>query len=208
MFNDASKALLDQVEQVVRLIRSKGVGVFFITQSPKDVPGDVLGQLGQPRAARAARVHARRREGAEGGGAHLPEDDVLRHRGDADDARHRRGAGDRAVARAACRRRRSRRGSSRRRRAWARSPTTRCAPLAASAQVQQYATAVDRESAREMLGARGRRARADARRAPARPRPARRAGAAPPRPRRTEAASARSCARRWRAPSPARSRAA
>jgi uncharacterized protein len=46
LFDDASKALLDEVEKVVRLIRSKGVGIFFITQSPKDIPGDVLGQLG------------------------------------------------------------------------------------------------------------------------------------------------------------------
>ena len=46
IFDDASKALLDQIEQVVRLIRSKGVGVFFITQSPKDIPATVLGQLG------------------------------------------------------------------------------------------------------------------------------------------------------------------
>jgi DNA helicase HerA-like ATPase len=46
LFNEAPKALLDQVEQVVRLIRSKGVGVYFITQSPIDVPETVLGQLG------------------------------------------------------------------------------------------------------------------------------------------------------------------
>ncbi len=46
IFNDASKALLAQIEQVVRLIRSKGVGVFFITQSPKDIPDTVLAQLG------------------------------------------------------------------------------------------------------------------------------------------------------------------
>jgi hypothetical protein len=46
LFDDASKALKAQVEQVVRLIRSKGVGVFFVTQSPKDIPADVLGQLG------------------------------------------------------------------------------------------------------------------------------------------------------------------
>lgn len=46
LFADASKDFLAQVEQVVRLIRSKGVGVFFVTQSPKDVPADVLGQLG------------------------------------------------------------------------------------------------------------------------------------------------------------------
>lgn len=46
LFKDASKAFVDQVIQTVRLIRSKGVGIFFITQSPKDIPGDVLGQLG------------------------------------------------------------------------------------------------------------------------------------------------------------------
>jgi DNA helicase HerA-like ATPase len=46
LFNDAPKALLDKVEQVVRLIRSKGVGVYFITQNPADVPDTVLGQLG------------------------------------------------------------------------------------------------------------------------------------------------------------------
>ncbi|MBI1213123.1 MAG: DUF853 family protein [Alphaproteobacteria bacterium] len=46
LFDDAPKALLDKVQQVVRLIRSKGVGVYFITQSPLDIPDDVLGQLG------------------------------------------------------------------------------------------------------------------------------------------------------------------
>jgi DNA helicase HerA-like ATPase len=45
LFEDASKAFLEQVEQVVRMIRSKGVGIFFVTQTPKDVPGDVLAQL-------------------------------------------------------------------------------------------------------------------------------------------------------------------
>ncbi|MGB5325458.1 MAG: helicase HerA-like domain-containing protein [Pseudomonadales bacterium] len=46
MFKDAPKALVEKVEQVVRLIRSKGVGVYFITQSPSDVPDSVLAQLG------------------------------------------------------------------------------------------------------------------------------------------------------------------
>ncbi|MCE0487486.1 helicase HerA-like domain-containing protein [Ornithinimicrobium sediminis] len=46
LFDDASKAFLDSVEQAVRLIRSKGVGVFFVTQTPSDVPEGVLGQLG------------------------------------------------------------------------------------------------------------------------------------------------------------------
>lgn len=46
LFNDSPKALIDKVEQVVRLIRSKGVGIYFITQTPADVPDSVLGQLG------------------------------------------------------------------------------------------------------------------------------------------------------------------
>ncbi|MGB5395748.1 MAG: helicase HerA-like domain-containing protein [Gammaproteobacteria bacterium] len=46
LFDDAPGALIDKIEQVVRLIRSKGVGVYFVTQSPLDVPEDVLGQLG------------------------------------------------------------------------------------------------------------------------------------------------------------------
>ena len=46
LFADAPKSLLDKIEQVVRLIRSKGVGVFFVTQNPLDVPDTVLGQLG------------------------------------------------------------------------------------------------------------------------------------------------------------------
>jgi DNA helicase HerA-like ATPase len=46
LFSDAPKMLLDKIEQVVRLIRSKGVGVYFVTQNPLDVPETVLGQLG------------------------------------------------------------------------------------------------------------------------------------------------------------------
>ena len=46
LFNDTSKALLDKIEQVIRLIRSKGVGIYFITQSPTDIPENILGQLG------------------------------------------------------------------------------------------------------------------------------------------------------------------
>ena len=46
LFEDTPKALVDKVEQVARLIRSKGVGVYFITQNPADVPDDILGQLG------------------------------------------------------------------------------------------------------------------------------------------------------------------
>jgi len=46
LFNDAPKALVEQIEQVVRLIRSKGVGVYFISQNPSDIPDSILGQLG------------------------------------------------------------------------------------------------------------------------------------------------------------------
>jgi len=46
LFNDAPKELLERIEQVVRLVRSKGVGVYFVTQNPLDVPQTVLGQLG------------------------------------------------------------------------------------------------------------------------------------------------------------------
>ena len=46
VFNEASKTLLDQIETIIKLIRSKGVGVYFITQNPMDVPSSVLAQLG------------------------------------------------------------------------------------------------------------------------------------------------------------------
>jgi len=46
LFQEAPRALLDRIEQVVRLIRSKGIGVYFVTQNPLDLPDDVLGQLG------------------------------------------------------------------------------------------------------------------------------------------------------------------
>ncbi len=68
LFDDAPKALIDKVEQVARLIRSKGVSVFFITQNPADVPEDILGQMGNriqhalraytPRDQRALRAAA------------------------------------------------------------------------------------------------------------------------------------------------------
>ncbi len=56
LFADASKAFLEQVQQVVRLIRSKGVGVYFVTQTPKDVPSEVLAQLSN-RVQHALRAH-------------------------------------------------------------------------------------------------------------------------------------------------------
>ena len=46
LFDDTSKAMVDKVEQVIRLIRSKGVGIYFVTQNPSDIPDSILGQLG------------------------------------------------------------------------------------------------------------------------------------------------------------------
>ena len=92
LFRDANKTFMQQIELVARLIRSKGVGVFFVTHAPTDVPAEVLGQLGN-------RVqHALR--------AFTPDDlEVVRATADtfptsefydvergADRARHRRGA--------------------------------------------------------------------------------------------------------------------
>ena len=56
LFDDASKAFLDQIQRVVRLIRSKGIGVYLVTQTPKDVPNEVLAQLGN-RVQHALRAH-------------------------------------------------------------------------------------------------------------------------------------------------------
>ena len=68
LFDDAPKALLNKIEQVVRLIRSKGIGIYFVTQNPIDIPDEVLGQLGNrvqhalraytPRDKKAVRVAA------------------------------------------------------------------------------------------------------------------------------------------------------
>jgi len=63
LFSQAPRALLEQVEQVVRLIRSKGVGVFFVTQNPLDVPDTVLGQLGN-RIQHAMRAYTPREQKA------------------------------------------------------------------------------------------------------------------------------------------------
>ena len=71
LFNDLPTVLQTRIEQVVRLIRSKGVGVFFVTQNPIDVPETVLGQLGN-RVQHALRVFSTRSEGGDGSGADLP----------------------------------------------------------------------------------------------------------------------------------------
>ena len=72
LFDDATDAFLDSVVQTVRLIRSKGVGVFFVTQVPTTCRARCW-PARQPRPARAARVHAGRRQGAAGSGVDLPD---------------------------------------------------------------------------------------------------------------------------------------
>jgi DNA helicase HerA-like ATPase len=161
IFDDASKALLDQIEQVVRLIRSKGVGVFFVTQSPKDVPATVLGQLGH-------RVqHALR--------AFTPDDDkALRAAArtfpktklyDIEETLTTLGIGEALVTVLSASGVPTQPFATR-----LIPPTSRMGPLtddelherlASSAQVREYATAIDRESAREMLSARTSQAAAD-----------------------------------------------
>jgi DNA helicase HerA-like ATPase len=58
LFKDAPKAFLDQIDQVIRLIRSKGVGVFFCTQLTQDIPPVVLAQLGKPGASCYSRLYS------------------------------------------------------------------------------------------------------------------------------------------------------
>ena len=92
LFNDAPKALLEKIEQVVRLIRSKGVGVYFVTQNPLDIPDAVLGQLGN-RVQHALRAFTPRDQKAVQGGRRndAPESQV-RDRAGHHRARRRRGA--------------------------------------------------------------------------------------------------------------------
>ncbi len=58
LFNEAPKALLEQIERVTRLIRSKGVGVYYVTQNPRDVPNGVSAQLGKPSRPSSRRAYA------------------------------------------------------------------------------------------------------------------------------------------------------
>ena len=153
LFRDASKAFLEQVEQVVRLVRSKGVGIFFVTQSPKDVPATILAQLGN-RVQHALRAFTPDDEKALRAAARtFPKTPYY----DVQQTLTTLGIGEALVT------------------VLAESgvpsppfvtriapPASRMGPLTAeeiapllrSEQVQQYATAVDRESAYEILGAR------------------------------------------------------
>jgi hypothetical protein len=93
LFNDAPPALLEKIEQVVRLIRSKGVGVYFVTQNPLDMCPTRARPARQPRAARAARLHPARPEGGQGGRRDPARQPGLRRRDGDHRAGRRRGAG-------------------------------------------------------------------------------------------------------------------
>ncbi len=93
LFTDAPKPLLDRIEQVVRLIRSKGVGVYFVTQNPLDVPDKVLGQLGN-RIQHALRAFTPRDQKAVAAAATtMRANPYARHRKSHYRARRRRSAG-------------------------------------------------------------------------------------------------------------------
>jgi DNA helicase HerA-like ATPase len=180
LFDNASKALLDEIQQVVRLVRSKGVGVYFITQSPKDIPEDVLGQLGH-------RVqHALR--------AFTPDDDKALKAAartfpktpfyDVEETLTTLGIGEAFVTVLTPKGVPTMPFATR-----LIPPSSKMGPLpdldqrvASSPQVKKYATTVDRESAREMLAAKAASAQTAAAEAqanaPAAPAP--RAGKAPP----------------------------
>jgi DNA helicase HerA-like ATPase len=154
LFRDASKAFLTEVEQVVRLIRSKGVGIYFVTQTPKDVPEEVLAQLSN-RVQHALRAHTPDDEKALAATVRtFPRTTLVRSQGSSDIPRHRRAVvtvlDPRGVPTPVFPTRLI-------------PPASRMGPLTPEelqADVNQsdllaeYGKAVDRESAREMLAAR------------------------------------------------------
>ncbi|MCB1337696.1 MAG: DUF853 family protein [Maritimibacter sp.] len=154
LFDDAPKALVDKVEQVARLIRSKGVGVYFITQNPADVPEDILGQLGNriQHALRAFTAKDRQelKQAAETyrDNPRFSIEDAIREVGTGEavtsmlEAKGAPGMAERTLVRPPS----SRLGPA--------DPDARKATIDTSPVAGKYETKVDRESAREMLAAR------------------------------------------------------
>ncbi len=189
LFRDAPKPLLEKVEQVVRLIRSKGVGVYFITQNPADIPDSVLAQLGN-RIQHALRAYTpsdqRGLKAASQSFRVNPAFDTAEAiqalaTGEAMVSTLDEKGAPRIVARTLIRPPDSRLGPA--------TDAERAAVMAASPVKGVYDTVVDRESAEEILAARH--ARDDAETAPARdaprgrPAPAPKASAAPKAPRKS-----------------------
>ncbi len=166
LFDGAPKALVDKVEQVARLIRSKGVGIFFVTQNPADIPEDILGQLGArvqhalraytPRDRKALRAAAQsfRPNPAFDAEATIPALGVGEALVSTLDAKGAPSAVERTLIRPPS----SKLGPA--------EPPMRAATFAASPLAGRYECAVDRESAHEMLAARARRASDEAAGAP------------------------------------------
>ncbi|MGE0827808.1 MAG: helicase HerA-like domain-containing protein [Hyphomonadaceae bacterium] len=154
LFNDAPKELLDRVEQVARLIRSKGVGIYFVTQSPTDVPDVVLSQLGN-RVQHALRAYTPSDQKAVKAAANSfranPGLDVAKaitelHVGEALVSTLDEKGAPTPVARTLIRPPASRVGPL--------TPAERAAIIAASALGRKYSKAIDRESAYEILSKR------------------------------------------------------
>lgn len=162
LFRDAPKALLEKVEQVVRLVRSKGVGVYFVTQNPLDIPDTVLGQLGN-RIQHALRAYTPRDQRAVKTAAETmrPNPDL-----DIEAAITELGVGEALVSMLDAKGR-----PSITQRAWMLAPGSRIGP-ATGAELQalragsllggKYDQVVDRESAYEILQKRAQAAAADA----------------------------------------------
>lgn len=154
LFEDASKEFLQQVQQVVRLIRSKGVGIFFVTQNPKDVPDEILGQLGH-KVQHALRAFTPEDDAALKAAARtFPKTDFY----DVQQILQSLGIGEAFVTALTPRGVPTPPFATR-----LIPPASRMGPLTdaemaqrlgASAQVRKYAQEIDRESAREMLAAR------------------------------------------------------
>ncbi|MGZ8378059.1 MAG: helicase HerA-like domain-containing protein [Gemmatirosa sp.] len=151
LFEGASRDFAEQIERVVRLVRSKGVGVFFVTQSPKDIPADILGQLGN-RVQHALRAFTPDDEKALRAAARtFPKTTFY----DVEETLTTLGIGEALVTVLGPNGAPTPPFASR-----MVPPASRMGPLtddemrqrlASSAQVREYATAVDRQSAREML---------------------------------------------------------
>jgi hypothetical protein len=154
LFESASKEFLQQVQQVVRLIRSKGVGIFFVTQNPKDVPSEILGQLGH-KVQHALRAFTPEDDAALKAAARtFPKTDFY----DVQQTLQSLGIGEAFVTALTPRGVPTPPFATR-----LIPPASRMAPLSDaemsqrlgdSAQIRKYAQDVDRESAREMLAAR------------------------------------------------------
>ncbi|MDP2619321.1 MAG: DUF853 family protein [Hyphomicrobiales bacterium] len=156
LFDEAPRALIDKVEQVVRLIRSKGVGVYFVTQNPLDIPESVLAQLGN-RIQHALRAYSPREQKAVRVAA-----DTFRPNPEIDTARviTELGVGEALVSTLEMKG-----APSVVQRTLIRPPSSRLGPLLATERAAtinaspllgQYDTSVDRESAYEILQARAR----------------------------------------------------